>query len=64
MSVSKMMEEVWRWKEEVARKTENMTVQELLAYYSKAEQRFAEKTDGKMLNLRRPVPPQRERPEK
>jgi len=55
------MEEVWRWKDDIARETENMTVQELLAYYSKAEQRLAEKTGGKKLNLRRPVRPQRQR---
>ena len=62
MLPNKMMEEVWRWKEEIARETENMTVQELLDYYSKSEQRLAEKT-GKKLNLRRPVPPQRQSPE-
>jgi len=60
---NKAMEEVWRWKEEIARETENMTVQELLAYYSQAEQRLAAKTGGKMLNLRRLTPPQRPHPE-
>ena len=63
MSPNKMMEEVWRWKEEIARETENMTVQELLAYYSQAEQRLADKTGGKTLNLRRLSRPQRRRPE-
>jgi hypothetical protein len=63
MSVSKMMEEVWRWKEELARETENMTVQKLLAYCSQAEQRLADKTGGEMLNLRRLVSPQRRHPE-
>jgi len=57
------LEEVWRWKEEIARETGNMTVQELLAYYSQAEQRLADKTGGKTLNLRRLVPPQRRQPE-
>jgi hypothetical protein len=57
------MEEVWRWKDEIARETENMTVPELLAYYSRAEQRLAERTGGKTLNLRRPTPPQRRHPE-
>jgi len=52
MKVSKMMEEVWRWKEEVAKETEGMTSQELIAYYRQAEQRLAEKT-GKELHLRR-----------
>ena len=60
---NKMMEEVWRWKEEVARETENMSVQELLAYYSQTEQRLADKTGGKTLNLRRLIPPQRRYPE-
>ncbi len=63
MKVSKMMEEVWRWKEEVARETEGMTTQELLAYYNQAEQRLAEKTGGGKLNLRRLVRPQRQRRE-
>ncbi len=60
---NKTMEEVWRWKEEIARETENMTVQELLDYYSQAEQRLADKTGGTTLNLRRLVPPQRPRRE-
>ena len=59
MRPNKTMEEVWRWKEEIARETENMTVQELLAYYAGTEQRLAEKTGGGKLNLRRLVPPQR-----
>jgi len=46
------MQEVWRWKEEVARDTEGMNVQELLAYFRQSEQRLAEKT-GKPLNLPR-----------
>ncbi len=56
---SKTMEEVWRWKEEVARETENMTLEELLAFYRQTEERLAAKTGGGKLNLRRPVPPQR-----
>jgi hypothetical protein len=59
MSVSKMMEEVWHWKEEVAKEVEGMSSQERIAYYNQAEQRLAEKTGGRKLNLRRPVPPQR-----
>jgi hypothetical protein len=50
---NKMMEEVWRWKDEAAGKTDGMTVQELLAYYNRAEQRLAEKTGGGILNLPR-----------
>ncbi len=61
MSVSKMMEEVWRWKEEVAKEIEGMSSQERIAYYNQAEQRLAEKTGGERLNLRRPVQPQRRR---
>jgi hypothetical protein len=61
---NKTMEEVWRWKDEIARETENMTVPELLAYYRGAEQRLADKTGGKTLNLRRLTPPQRPHPEK
>ncbi len=56
---NKTMEEVWRWKEEVARETENMSLEELLAFYRQTEQRLAAKTGGKKLNLRRVVPPQR-----
>ena len=54
MSVSKMMEEVWRWKEEVAKEIEGMSSQERIAYYNQAEQRLAEKTGGERLNLRAP----------
>ena len=52
MPSDKIMREVWRWKEEVARETENMTAKELIAYYKTAEQRLAEKT-GKKLDLPR-----------
>ena len=50
---NKMMQEVWRWKEEVAKETEGMSVQEQIAYFSQAEQRFVEKTGGGKLNLPR-----------
>jgi hypothetical protein len=50
---NKTMEEVWRWKDEVARKTEGMTIQELLAYYRQAEQRLANKTGGGAIHLPR-----------
>jgi hypothetical protein len=63
MPSDKIMQEVWRWKDEVARETEGMTSEELMAYYRQAEQRLVEKTGGKELNLRRPVPPQRRRRE-
>jgi hypothetical protein len=48
MRASKAMEEVWRWKEEVARETEGMTSQERIAYFQQAEQRLAEKTGEKL----------------
>jgi hypothetical protein len=64
MSVSKMMEEVWHWKEEAAKEVEGMSSQERIAYYDQAEQRLADKTGGRKLNLRRPVPPQRRRRER
>jgi hypothetical protein len=60
MSVSKMMEEVWRWKDEVAKEIEGMTSKERIAYFNQAEEQFAEKTGGGRLNLRRPVPPRRQ----
>jgi hypothetical protein len=50
---NKMMEEVWRWKEEAAAKTQGMNVQSLLAYYGQAKQRFVEKTGGGELDLPR-----------
>ena len=53
------MEEVWRWKEEVARESENMTADELIAFYRQSDERLAAKTGGERLNLRRPIPPQR-----
>ena len=52
MSVSKSMEAVWQWKEEIAREIEGMTSQERIAYFHRAEQRLAEKT-GKKLELPR-----------
>jgi hypothetical protein len=55
-----MMEEVWRWKEEIAKETEGMTTQELLAYYRHAEQPLAEKTGGGELNLPRRVRPKQQ----
>jgi hypothetical protein len=59
MNDSKMMEEVWRWKDEVAKDLEGMSSQERIAYLNQAEQRFAEKTGGGELNLRHLAQPQR-----
>ncbi len=52
MKVSKTLQEVWPWKEEVAREIEGMTGAERVAYFRQASQRLAEKT-GKKLELRR-----------
>jgi hypothetical protein len=50
MSPSKMLEETWRWKEEVAREVETMTRNKQIRYFHEAGQRLSEKT-GKTLNL-------------
>ncbi len=60
MPSNKMMQEVWRWKEEIARETEGMTSEELIAYYRQAERRLVEKTGGGELNLRRLARPRRQ----
>lgn len=52
MKVSNALEEVWRWKDEVAREIEGMTGAERVAYFRQASQRLAEKT-GKKLKLPR-----------
>jgi hypothetical protein len=52
MKVSKTLQEVWRWKAEVARDTKDMSMSEQIAYFRQASQRLAEKT-GKKLDLRR-----------
>jgi hypothetical protein len=57
MKVSKMMEEVWRWKEEIAKEIEGMTSQERIAYFRQAEKQLAEKTGGEKLDLPRPTEP-------
>jgi len=52
MNVSKALEEVWRWKDEVRQEIEGMTRQERLAYFKRASARLEEKT-GVTLDLRR-----------
>ena len=52
MKVSNALEEVWRWKDEVAREIEGMTGAERVAYFREANRRLAEKT-GKKLELPR-----------
>ena len=66
MPVSKMMEEVWRWKDEVYRKTKDMTDEEVIAYFRGAVRRIEEQT-GIKLNLpragrRKPAVPRRKPP--
>ena len=41
MKVSRTLQEVWRWKEEVARETRDMSMSEQIAYFRKAGQRLA-----------------------
>jgi hypothetical protein len=45
-----MLEETWRWKEEVAREVDAMTRDEQIRYFREAGKRLAEKT-GKPLKL-------------
>jgi hypothetical protein len=52
MKVSKTLQEVWRWKEEVARDTKDMSMAEQIAFFRQADQRLAEKT-GRKLDLPR-----------
>ena len=52
MPVSKMLEEVWRWKEEAYQRTKDMTREELIAYYKGTLRRLEGKT-GIKLNLPR-----------
>ncbi len=72
MKVSKMMEEVWRWKDEVAKEIEGMSPSERIAYFHGAQQRIAyfhgaqqrlEEKTGKKLNLPQLARPQRRRRE-
>jgi hypothetical protein len=45
MSFSKNLEEVWRWKEEVARDTQDLSEEEQLAYFRRISRQFLEKSD-------------------
>ena len=56
MKVSRVLEEVWRWKDEVARDTEDMTVSQQIVYFRQANDRLAKKT-GQQLHL----PPKRKK---
>ena len=46
MFVSKNLEEVWRWKEEAARDTEKMSMEEQIAFFRQARERLAKKIGG------------------
>ena len=45
MAFSKNIEEVWRWKEEVAQETEHLTAAEQLAYFHRVSREFLDKAD-------------------
>jgi hypothetical protein len=51
MSVNKTLEEVWRWKEEVARDTEGMSMEEELAFFRQSRERLARKI-GRTIEVR------------
>ena len=48
MSESRMMEEVWRWKDEVYQDIKNMTRSERIAHFNSAARRLEEKTGIKL----------------
>lgn len=52
MNVSKALQEVWRWKDEVRQEIDGMTREERLAYFKQATKRLEEKT-GASLTLSR-----------
>ncbi|MBN1395936.1 MAG: hypothetical protein JW959_13020 [Pirellulales bacterium] len=58
---TKSLEDVWRWKEEIAKEIDGMSSQERIAYFRQAERRLVEKTGGGKLNLRRLVRTPRQR---
>jgi hypothetical protein len=51
MFESNSMREVWRWKEEVARDTEGMSMEEELAFFRQSRERLAKKI-GSDINVR------------
>jgi hypothetical protein len=54
MFVNKTMQEVWRWKEEVARDTEGMSMEEELAFFRQSRERLARKI-GRKIEVRQMV---------
>ncbi len=64
VEVGKAMEDVWRWKDEIAKETEGMTSQERIANFRQDEQRLADKSGGEALNVRWPNRPRRPYSEK
>jgi hypothetical protein len=40
MAINKILEEVWRWKEEVAQDTEHLTTEEQIEYFHNASRDF------------------------
>jgi hypothetical protein len=45
MAFSKNLEEVWHWKEEVARETENLAPEEQIDYFHKVSREFLNKAN-------------------
>ena len=62
MKVSKALEDVWRWKQEVYQVTKDMTFSERIAYFREAVQCLEAKTGAK-LDLPRAAPSKRRRGE-
>jgi len=52
MKVSKSLEDVWRWKDEVVQQTKDMSRADQVAFFRRAGERLAEKT-GRKLDLPR-----------
>jgi hypothetical protein len=46
MSFSKNLEEVWRWKEEVARETQDLSEEEQLTYFHRVSREFLDKANA------------------
>jgi len=52
MKISKALEDVWRWKDEVVEETRDMSRAEQVAFFRRSGERLAEKT-GRKLDLPR-----------
>jgi hypothetical protein len=61
MPVSKMLEQVWRWKEAIHQETKDLSPQERIEYFRQATRRFEERA-GRSLDLPPPRKEARGRP--